>query len=330
MLSVVVPVYMNEDFVSSLIEEFQRIAADVRHTYAHAVEFVFVVDGSPDASYLRLAQALPAASFASQLIDHSRNFGSFAAIRSGLEAGRGDYFAVVAADLQEPPELLLDFVRALVSGHADVAVGRRESRHDPLVSRLSAGLFWWLYRRAVIKDVPPGGVDVFACTRAVRDQLLRLSETHSSLVGQLFWLGYRRVEIAYERRARAHGRSAWTWRKKLRYLSDSVFAFTDLPIRILLTLGALGLVIATVLGASVVALRLAGLVQVPGYAATMLVLLFFGALNMFGLGVVGSYAARAYENTKGRPVAVVRSSSQFGGAGADGLTEERRLAREAS
>ena len=330
MLSVVVPVYMNEAFVPSLIEEFQRIAAIASQTYGQALEVVFVVDGSPDASYLRLAQALPAATFPSQLLDHSRNFGSFAAIRSGLEAARGDYFAVVAADLQEPPELLLEFLRALLSGRADVAVGRREAREDPLITRLSAGLFWRLYRRAVMKDVPSGGVDVFACTRAVRDNLLRMSETRSSLVGQLFWLGYRRAEIAYRRRARAHGRSAWTWSKKLRYLSDSVFAFTDLPIRILLVVGALGLVTATGLGAAVLALRLAGVVQVPGYAATMLVILFFGALNMFGLGIVGSYAARAYENTKGRPVAIVRASTTFGGACTDAIPESQRLARQPS
>lgn len=313
MLSVVIPVYMNEEFVPSLISEFERVAVGAKQRYGQTVEFVFVVDGSPDTSYACLSKALPHASFPSQLIEHSRNFGSFAAIRSGLEAGHGDYFAVIAADLQEPPELLLEFLRALMEGEADVAIGRRQGRHDPLSTRISAGLFWGVYRRLVIREVPAGGVDVFGCTRALRDQLLRLSETHSSLIGQLFWVGYKRVDVAYHRRARAYGRSAWTWRKKLRYLSDSIFAFTDLPIRLLLFFGGLGLLLATALGITVLALRLSGVFSVPGYAATILVILFFGALNTLGLGVVGSYAARAYENSKGRPIAIVRSALTFEG-----------------
>src|SRR5215213_4216893 len=99
MLSVIIPVYMNEQFVPLLISEFERIAGQARRDFDEILEFVFVVDGSPDESYVRLAQALPSAGFLSQLVEHSRNFGAFAAIRSGLQTGRGDYFAVIAADL---------------------------------------------------------------------------------------------------------------------------------------------------------------------------------------------------------------------------------------
>lgn len=330
MLSVVIPVYRNEAFVPALVNAFEHVAERAQRDHGQAVEFVFVVDGSPDASYARLAQTLPAARFASQLIEHSRNFGSFAAIRTGLQAGRGDHFAVIAADLQEPPELMLEFLAALSSGRADIAVGRREGRDDPTMSRMGANLFWKLYRRLVMREIPEGGVDVFGCTRQVRDQLLALPESHSSLVGQLFWLGFRRVEIPYRRRAREHGKSAWTFRKKLRYLSDSIFAFTDLPIRLLLILGGVGLALATVLGTTVLALRLAGVLQVPGYAATILVILFFGALNVFSLGLVGAYAARAFENTKNRPIAVARSRQIFdGSAAADSSPRTRLITDEA-
>lgn len=314
LFSVVVPVYQSEAFVDLLVDSFNAIHASARERFGLSVEFVFVVDGSRDASHRLLVEALPSAKFPSQVIEHSRNFGSFAAIRTGLRAGRGKFLAVIAADLQEPPELLLDFLDCLASDKADVVVGRREGRDDPTMTKIGAGLFWRLYRALVIRELPPGGVDVFGCKAVVRDEPVKLEEAHSSLVGQLFWIGFRRAEIPYRRRARAFGRSAWTFRKKLQYLLDSVFAFTDLPIRILLIAGGFGLMISVLIGGSVFVLRLLGLIYVPGYSATMLMVLFFGALNTFGLGVVGSYAARAYENTKRRPIALVRSAVSFAGA----------------
>jgi len=171
-----------------------------------------------------------------------------------------------------------------------------------------------VYRRFVMPEIPPGGVDIFALSSAFRDRLLSLRESNTSLLAQLFWLGGRRAYVPYERRAREHGRSAWTLRKKLRYLSDSVFAFTDLPVRLLFWTGALALVVAAVIGAAVLVARLSGwMAVVPGYAATMLTILFFGALNALGLGVVGTYAWRGFENTKARPLAVVQTDESFDG-----------------
>jgi hypothetical protein len=172
-------------------------------------------------------------------------------------------------------------------------------------------MFWSLYRRYVLPEMPPGGVDIFACNRAFRDQLLQLEESHSSLVAQVFWLGFRRKTISYTRRERQHGKSAWTFRKKLSYLMDSVFAFTDLPIRALIRGGALATLLSALIGVIVVVGRLTGQIAVPGYAATMLVIVFFGALNLLALGILGSYAWRAYENTKARPLHVVLRTHAF-------------------
>ena len=311
MYSVVIPVYRNAEFVPLLIEAFTRIHAEALTAFGIETEFVFVVDASPDDSHALLQEQLPHAPFASQLVLHARNFGSFAAIRTGLHAAKGEFCAVIAADLQEPPGILIDFLRALRTGDLDIVVGVRTGRDDPALSQFSASLFWSVYRRLVVREIPKNGVDIFGCTRRVRDELLKLEEAHSSLVGLIFWLGFRRGEIPYARRARAFGRSAWTLRKKLDYLLDSVFAFTDLPIRILSVLGGIGLTIAVLLSMLVLGLRLAGLISVPGYTATVLVVSVFGALNTLGLGLIGSYAWRAYENTKRRPLAIVRESRVF-------------------
>jgi glycosyltransferase involved in cell wall biosynthesis len=306
-LSLVVPVYGNEDSIEALLAAIRGIAREVGCEF----EAIFVVDGSPDRSYSLLCERLPDAGFRSQLITLSRNFGAFAAIRVGLQKARGDVIAVMAADLQEPPELVVKFHRALIDGAHDVAFGVREGRADPWPGKLASSLFWSLYRKFVIREIPRGGVDIFAVTRRFRDRLLALGESNSSLLAQLFWLGGRRTFVGYERRKRQHGKSAWTLRKKLRYFSDSVFAFTDLPVRLLISLGGVSMAVAIVLGLVTLIAKLTDVVQVPGYAGTMLVILFFGAFNALGLGVVGMYAWRAFENTKGRPLAVIQSEDAF-------------------
>jgi glycosyltransferase involved in cell wall biosynthesis len=305
--SVVVPVYRNEDSIGRLVAAL----VELDRALEGRLEAVFVVDGSPDRSFEKLRESLRATRLRAQLLAHSRNFGSFAAIRTGLAAARGRYFAVMAADLQEPPELVLRMFAALEADGCDVVLGARRARSDPLLSRAASTFFWAVYRRLVVKDIPPGGVDVFGCNRQFRARLLELGEARSSLVALIFWLGFRRTTIEYDRVARMEGRSAWTLRKKLDYLSDSVFAFTDLPIRLLINGGMLGIVVSVLLGAAVLASRVVGAIPVPGYATTVLLVLFFGALNMLGIGVVGAYAWRAYENTKGRPLAVVALAEEY-------------------
>lgn len=313
MFSIIIPVYKNEGSLPELLSALSDVAGEVHKRFGRKTEVVFVVDASPDGSHEFLAGALGAAPFSSKLILHARNFGSFAAIRTGLAAASGQFCGVMAADLQEPPELMLDFLGALATGDCDVVVGCREKRQDPLPSRIAAAVFWRIYRSLVVPEIPAGGVDVFGCNRRFRDELLRLEESNSSLVGLIFWLGFRRREVLYVRRARVHGRSAWTLRKKLKYLFDSIFSFTDLPVRLLIAFGLVGLSGAVILGLMILAARLHGEIAVPGYAATVLTLLFFGGLNAVGLGIVGTYAWRGFENTKGRPLAVVMDLEAFGG-----------------
>lgn len=299
--SVVIPVYKNEATIPRLVQTLIAMNGELNGS----MEAVFVVDGSPDQSYARLREALEEVAFSAQILVHSRNFGSFAAIRTGLMAARGEYFGVMAADLQEPPELLLKFFSSLAADECDVAIGSRVARNDPPFSRLASILFWGLYRRLVVRDMPEGGVDVFGCNRTFRDQLVKLEESRSSLIALIFWLGFRRKFVGYERQPRQEGKSAWTLSKKIDYMMDSVFAFTDYPIRLLIRMGVIGSVLSIALGVVVAAARLSGAIDVPGYAATMIAVLILGALNLLGLGLIGTYAWRGYENTKRRPLAIV-------------------------
>ena len=307
LFSLVIPVYQNEDSLSALLAAL----TEINRQMADAFEVVFVVDGSPDHSLEVLATALPQCGFKSQLLALSRNFGSFQAITAGLAHAQGAYLAVMAADLQEPPELALTFRKMLASGQYDVVVGTRAKRSDPLGKRLLSATFWAVYRRIVQREVPAGGVDIFACTRAFAEHLLNLKERNTTLVGLLFWLGFRRGEVGYERRMRQHGKSAWSFKRRLKYLLDSSFAFSDLPVRLMSVIGLSGMVFSLILGLVVLVARLIGEIEVPGYTATALLIIFFGGLNSLGIGLLGEYVWRTFENTKGRPNYVVARHCTF-------------------
>jgi len=269
------------------------------------------VDGSPDGSHRLLEELLPKSELTAQLLHLSRNFGSFAAIRAGLEVANGDYFGVMAADLQEPPELIVDSFGILDEQEYDVVVGARDSREDPFLSKLSSVLFWYFYKKFIVPEMPIGGVDVFSCNRAFREQLLNLNEAHSSLIAQIFWLGFRRKIIYYSRQEREHGVSAWTFKKRVNYMMDSVFSFTDLPVKLLSRIGLVGMIFFIVAGFSTFLARILGNIEIAGYTTTFLTVGFFGAMNLFGLGIVGSYTWRTYENTKQRPNVICMQSKKF-------------------
>ncbi|SRR6266487_489001 len=307
MYSIVIPVYKNEDSICDLLQALQRISRQL----ADSLEVVFVVDGSPDQSLQRLTATLPNVSFASKLIVLSRNFGSFAAIRVGLQKATGNYFAVMAADLQEPPELMIDFFDALAKNEADVVVGTRIARQDPVLGRIASQAFWLLYRKLIQSATPKGGIDVFGCNDLFRRSLLELDESHSSLVGLVLWLGFRRKLVPYRRQKRLHGRSSWTISKRLRYLLDSAFSFSQTPIQALFWMGLIGCVASVVLSMIVVWARLSGGIQVPGYSPVILTITFFGSLNLICMAILGSYVWRAFENTKQRPGAIIMKELSF-------------------
>jgi glycosyltransferase involved in cell wall biosynthesis len=311
--SVVVPVYGNRDSVTLVVDRLVALAGE----RDGRLEAVFVVDGSPDDSLAVLRQALTDRPIDAQVLSLSRNFGSFAAIRAGMAVARGSYIAVMAADLQEPIEVVAGFFDVLERDECDIAFGERIDRADPALATTGSRAYWWLYRRFVNRDIPVGGVDVFGCTQRVSREVAAFSETHTSLVGLLFWVGYRRSFVPYRRVARHSGESGWTFGKKLRYLFDSVYAFTDLPILILQLVGGIGFVLSVVAGVVVLVGWLLGAVKQPGYTPLMIAILASASALLLGLGVVGTYVWRTYENSKRRPLELTASHEIFEAGRAD-------------
>jgi glycosyltransferase involved in cell wall biosynthesis len=307
MLSLIIPIYKNEPNLEQLLAEVGKLSRKI----GGPMEVVFVIDGSPDGCREILRQRLPAAPFPSRLICLSRNFGSFSAITAGLEAGAGDYYAVLAADLQEPPELISQFYDILSHDEADIVFGCRVRRSDPWLSRFFSRLFWSIYGAFIVAGMPKGGIDVFGCTRQVRDRLLGCPESDTNLIALLFWLGFRRQFVPYDRQARRAGESGWTIRKKIKYAFDSVFNFTDLPIQLLLSVGAIGIGVGTVFAVVLIISKLTGRITVPGYSAIVLAIIFFGSLTSLGLGIIGQYLWLTLQNARRRPKYIVASAERF-------------------
>jgi polyisoprenyl-phosphate glycosyltransferase len=312
MRSVVVPVYRNEATLPELLRQITALYQQRPGSF----EVVFVVDGSPDNSYALLKLHLSEMPFPSQLISLSRNFGSFAAIRAGMAHAKGEFVAVLAADLQQPVSSVDEFFSVLERG-ADIVIGQRASRDDPWLSQIAATMFWRFYRRFVQPQMPPGGADSFACTRQVRDVLVSMPEANSALVGLLFWVGFRRELVTYPRTRRLSGKSGWTFKRKLRYAFDTAFAFSDLPISMMLVAGAVGISGALVASVAVLVAWAFGAIDVRGYTPLMLAVLFSFSTTLLALGIVGGYVWRIFENTKGRPVPLVHSVEEFASGGVE-------------
>lgn len=320
MFAIVIPVYKNEENIDDLLTALGSLVPRM----PVATEVVFVIDGSPDRSDEILSSRLSSASFSSRVIRLSRNFGSFTAIFGGLDRVEADYYGVLAADLQEPPELMIQFAESLIRDDADIVLGHRIRRADPWLSELFSGLFWQLFRKYVVKEMPAGGVDVFGCTRRVRDHVVSIREPNTNLIALLFWLGFRRKFIGYERRKRERGKSAWTIGKKIQYSLNSIFGFTDLPIQLLLRGGALGTILAGLAAVVVITARLTGYARVPGYTAIVVAISFFGGLTSLGLGIVGQYLWLTLQNARRRPLYLVDSTTRFDNESRDRTAASRQ------
>ena len=299
--SLVIPVFKSEENLADLFSSLEELSLLLNNQ----LEVVFVVDGSPDNSLKILLNRVPKFTYQSQIIELSRNFGSFQAIRTGIEASNGDFIAVCSADMQEPLDLVVSFFNSLEADECDIALGTRRSRSDGWLNNASSNLFWKVYKRYIMKDVPNGGVDVFACNLNFRLHLLALKETRSSLIAQIFWLGFRRKFVEYDRAKRIVGRSSWSRKKKIDYMLDSIYSFTDLPIRLVTITGAIGSIGAILIGLLILLLRLLNYIAVPGYTPILLAVLFLGALNLFAIGIIGTYIWRTFENSKGRPLSII-------------------------
>jgi dolichol-phosphate mannosyltransferase len=309
LLSVVVPVYRN---ASDLRELLRRARAAAQGAGVLPAEYIFVDDGSPDESFQVLSE-LAAEDPQVRVVRLSRNFGSNAAILAGLFRVRGAAAVVIAADLQDPPELIPEMVRQWRAG-SEVVLAARRKRDDPFLSRLSATVFNRLFRRFVFPDFPADGFDFVLLDKRVVDAVTAMPERNSYIFGQIMWVGFRRAVVPYDRGPRAHGRSAWTFWRKLKYFIDAFTAFSYLPLRFVSMVGLLMAGTGFAYALFVAVMRLRGNIPERGFAALMVAVLVGTGAQLLVTGLIGEYLWRVLEEVRPRPHFVVAESLNLGDA----------------
>ncbi len=305
-VSLVVPVLNEEDAVPIFLAAVRAVVDREPYDF----EFVFVNDGSGDRT-LDVLLAEHARDPRVKLVDLSRNFGKELALAAGLQAARGDAVVPMDVDLQDPPEVLSDFLRAWERG-AEVVVGVRRARvSDTVGKRVSARLFYRLFNRVSGNPIVPDAGDYRLLSRPAVDALNALPERVRFTKGLYTWVGFRQVPVGFDRAPRAAGTGKWKPWKLWNFAIDGITGFSTLPLRVWSYLGMV-VALAGFFYAAVIAGRtlLFGK-DVAGYASFMVTVLTLGGLVMVSLGIIGEYLGRVYEEVKRRPQYVVRRRVGF-------------------
>ena len=300
-LSVIVPIYFNAASLPLLFDKLQTVERQLNKRGLE-LELIFVDDGSGDDSFAVL-QSIKARRPATRLVKLSRNFGAIRACKAGALFVTGDCFGFLAADLQDPPELLLEMVERWQKGAKYVLCVRAE-RDDPIVSRLWAAFYYRLLRLFVLPAFPDGGYDLALMDKIILPYLQQSGRT-AHLQVFLFWLGFRPEFIAYKRQKREHGRSRWSFAKRLTASLDVLLGFSVVPIRVISLIGAIVSLGSFGYGTVQLASALLGIRPVPGFASLAALISFLLGLVIIMLGIIGEYVWRIFEEVNRRPESVI-------------------------
>lgn len=298
LISVIAPAYNEEESLPLLRERLTAFMADADQ---YAYEIILVDDHSSDKTP-ELVREWADADDRIRLIRLSRNFGSYSAIDAGLTECRGDAAVFMAADLQDPPELVPKLAAKWLEGSDIVWAVRAEREGESISTKLFSQLYYTVMRTLALPDMPKKGADFMLMNRKVIDAYLAIPEKNVNFVCLLFWMGFRQSFVPYVKQARAQGESKWTLGKKMKLFVDSVVSFSFAPIRFMSAAGALFALAGLGFAAVVFFTRLFGL-HGPGtgYSALMVTLLTGLGLIMLMLGVIGEYLWRAFDEARGRP-----------------------------
>ncbi len=304
-ISIVVPCYNEEAALPLFYQEVCRVAGEMALV---EFEFLFVDDGSRDGT-LPLLRQLAARDARVRFLSFSRNFGKEAGMLAGLQHAKGDFVALMDADLQDPPALLPELYRAVTEEGYDCAATCRTTRQgEPPIRSFFAKLFYKIINRISDADIVDGARDYRLMRRSVVDAILSLGEYNRFSKGIFGWVGFRTKWVPYENVERAAGETKWSFWKLLLYSLEGIVAFSTAPLAIASVLGALlcfGSAVAIVV---VVCKTLLFGDPVGGWPSMMCVLLFFSGVQLFCTGILGQYLAKTYLETKRRPVYLVRET----------------------
>lgn len=298
-LSIVVPVYYNEDTLMDLYNDMKNKILGQLEEY----ELVFVDDGSGDDSWLILNE-IQKMDASVRLVKLSRNFGEHAAILAGLSVCTGDCAVTKQADLQEDSTLVLEMYEKWKEGNK-VVLAVRKSRDESKVKIFFANMYYAIVRKFVNKNMPAEGCDCYLVDRQVIEVLERLDEKNSSLTLQVMWVGFKTAMVYFDRKDREKGVSRWTFAKKFKLVMDSLMSFSYMPIRAMVYMGILFDIIAIILFVSVIVEYFSSGTPIAGWSSLMCVVLCSSGMILTMMGILGEYLWRTFDAARNRPPFII-------------------------
>ena len=308
-LSLVIPCFNEEEN----IREIYRSVADCFQSRLFSYECVFVDDGSTDGTFRELKKLVEEKSGHIQVVSFSRNFGKEAAIYAGLRHAKGERVCIIDADLQQPPETVLQMMEILdAQPEVDCVAAYQKNRKE---SKLLSGIkscFYKLINKLSDVEFVNKASDFRMMRRKMVDAVLSMTEYHRFSKGILSWVGFETRFIPYEVRRRKHGKSKWSNWGLTKYAMEGIISFSTAPLKIATVTGFLSAIAAVLYSVSVLMEKLIFGIAVPGYATIVILLLLLGGLILFSLGIIGEYLARMYIQMKNRPIYIEKTYLESG------------------
>ncbi|MEZ8141246.1 bactoprenol glucosyl transferase [Enterovibrio norvegicus FF-162] len=303
-ISIVCPCFNEQEVIHTFTDKITGIMSATDFSY----ELLFVNDGSKD-NTLSVLHELAAKNTHIRVLNLSRNFGKEAALTAGLDHAKGEVIIPIDADLQDPPELIHDFLREWQKGY-DVVVAKRIDRSsDTLAKKITASLFYKFHNSIADVEIPDNVGDFRLITRRVVQAIQLLPENQRFMKGIFSWVGFKTSVVEYARQPRAAGESSFNGWRLWNFALEGITSFSTAPLRVWLYLGVFISTIAFVFGSAIILKTLMFGVDLPGYASLLTIVLFFGGMQLIGLGVMGEYIGRLYMESKRRPVYILENDS---------------------
>lgn len=301
-ISIVIPCYNEEETIAIIYKELVQVDRKLQDFY---FEYIFINDGSTDDTLLKLRQLSKKQNV--HYLSFSRNFGKEAALYAGLKEANGDYVTVMDADLQDPPELLIEMVRILEQGEYDCVGTRRINRRgEPSIRSWFARKFYQLINHIGEVEMVDGARDFRLMTRQMVDSVLELSEYNRFSKGLFAWVGYNTKYLEYENRERVAGQTSWSFWSLFKYSIDGIVNFSEAPLNIASFVGAFSCFASIVAMVFIVVRTLIFKDPTSGWPSLVCIILFIGGIQLLCLGIVGKYISKIFLETKKRPIYIIK------------------------
>lgn len=301
-ISIVIPCYNEEETIAIIYKELVQVDRKLQDFY---FEYIFINDGSTDDTLLKLRQLSKKQNV--HYLSFSRNFGKEAALYAGLKEANGDYVTVMDADLQDPPELLIEMVRILEQGEYDCVGTRRINRRgEPSIRSWFARKFYQLINHIGEVEMVDGARDFRLMTRQMVDSVLELSEYNRFSKGLFAWVGYNTKYLEYENRERVAGQTSWSFWSLFKYSIDGIVNFSEAPLNLVSFVGAFSCFASIIAMIFIVVKTLIFKDPTSGWPSLVCIILFIGGIQLLCLGIVGKYISKIFLETKKRPIYIVK------------------------